>query len=80
MENNYQTSETIVTIRESQNNHKQLYITILPSTCPPNVINHQSYFKNFATSTVSQKQSNGDALWDVLYTALFGFERFGVRW
>ena len=33
---------------------------------------------NFATSTVGQKQSNGDALWGVLYTALFGFEQMLV--
>ena len=27
-----------------------------------------------------QEQSNGNALWDVLYTALIGFGHFHVRW
>jgi hypothetical protein len=29
--------------------------------------------------SICQKQSNGDALWGVLYTALFGFGCF-IRW
>ena len=32
-------------------------------------------YLNLASSNVCQKQSNGDALWDVLYTALIGFGR-----
>ena len=31
---------------------------------------------NFAPSTVSQKQSNGNVSWDVFYTALFGVGNF----
>ena len=32
--------------------------------------------ENFATSSVRQKQSNGNASWGVLYTAIIGFGRF----
>ena len=37
-------------------------------------------YLNLASSYVCQKQSNGDALWGVLYVVLNGFGHFCVRW